>query len=79
MQYKTLPDWQKYWAKIKDIQQLQYKSRQIDETLKAIEQEFNCKLVSGDQLLIIEALEERIGELKQELSARSGMQGDLFD
>ncbi|HPG39031.1 MAG TPA: hypothetical protein PLP19_09250 [bacterium] len=79
MQYKSLPDWQKYWAKIIDIQHLQNKSRQIDETLKAIEKEFNCKLMSGDQLMIIEALEERIEQLKNDKNIKPGLQGELFE
>jgi len=47
--------------------------------LKAIEKEYNCKLMSGDQLMIIEALEERIEQLKNDMIIKPGLQGDLFE
>ena len=80
MSHSKLPDWQKYWSKINDINVLQLKSSEIDETLRNIEKEFDCKLMSGDHLLIIEALENRIEELKNQLTIqKSGIQADLFD
>ncbi len=80
MSYSKLPDWQKYWSKFKDINELQLRSSDIDETLKSIEKEFDCKLMSGDHLLIIEALENRIEEVKNRLSNhKSGIQADLFE
>lgn len=80
MSHSKLPNWQKYWSKINNINELQLKSSEIDETLKNIENEFNCKLMSGDHLLIIEALENRIEELKSQLTIhKSGIQADLFE
>jgi len=80
MSSSKLPDWQKYWVKFRDINELQLKSSNIDDTLKNIEKEFDCKLMSGDHLLIIEALENRIEELKSQLNIhRSGIQADLFE
>jgi len=80
MSHSKLPNWQKYWSKISDINELQLKSSDIDETLRNIEKEFDCKLMSGDHLLIIEALENRIEEIKSQLTIqKSGIQADLFD
>jgi hypothetical protein len=73
-------DWVAYWDQYNDLDELQSKSFNLDETLVEIEKNVGCKLLSGDQMQIIMALEERI----REVSKRSGKgamsaQCSLFD
>jgi len=77
---KRLPDWTTYWGRYSDLALLQKKSVELDDTLKGIEEEFQCKLLSGDHIQIITALEERIDEL-EEAQAKSpyGVQANLFE
>ena len=56
--------WNKYWEKYDDLEELDQMSSDIDSTLQGIEMGLNRKLLSGDHLLIISALEERIEELE---------------
>jgi hypothetical protein len=56
--------WNKYWEKYDDLEELDQMSDDIDSTLQGIELGLNRKLLSGDHLLIISALEERIEELE---------------
>ena len=78
---KTKPqDWHAYWGKYQDVTFLQERSQNLDETLSDIENEFGIKLLSGDHILIISALEDRIEELES-LPAHAdaeGVQGELF-
>ena len=79
MQHRKFPDWNSYWAKYSNVSLLENKSSNLDETLQEIENEFQVKLLSGDHLLIISALEDRIEELTNQLSnLNSGIQADLF-
>ena len=79
MQNKKMPDWNEYWGMISDMNILQEKSVSIDDTLVAIEHEFSCKLLSGDHIQIITALDDRIEQLeKQEVAKKSALQADLF-
>jgi len=73
-------DWVAYWGRFKDLDVLQYKSFNLDETLQEIEEEVGFKLMSGDQMQILTALEDRIRELAAG-SKRKGMdvQVSLFD
>ena len=77
---KTLPNWERYWAKYNNPDELEEKLNQLDDTLKSIELEFDCKLLSGDQMELVDALEERL-ELLQRLdnSRESDLQISLFD
>ena len=73
-------DWAAYWGQFDDLDELQAKSFNLDDTLIEIEKYAGCKLLSGDQMQIIMALEERI----REVSKRSGKgavsaQYSLFD
>ncbi len=56
--------WNKYWEKYENLEELDHMSDDIDSTLQGIELGLNRKLLSGDHLLIISALEERIEELE---------------
>ncbi len=80
---KKLPDWSTYWRRYNDLATLQKKSNDLDETLQGLETEFECKLLSGDHIQIITALEERIEELEKikQDSANSpyGVQASLFE
>ena len=73
-------DWAAYWDRFTDLDELQSKSFNLDETLVEIEKESGCKLLSGDQMQIIMALEERIREVSKR-SGRNAMspQCSLFD
>ena len=73
-------DWVAYWDQFQNLDELQYKSFHLDETLVEIEQRAGCKLLSGDQMQVIMALEERIRELSKssDKSALSA-QYSLFD
>ncbi len=75
--FKT--DWAEYWEQFSDLDLLQYKSFNLDETLQEIEKEVGFKLLSGDQMQIIEALEERISELSKLSKKKSAYQVSLFD
>ena len=73
-------DWNAYWDKFKSLAALQEKSNNIDETFKRIEAEFGCKLLSGDHIQIIAALEERIEDLENtQAKTQAGVQADLFE
>ena len=75
-----LPDWEKYWANFKDLNVLRTKSANLDDTLQLIEKEFATKLLSGDHLMLLSAMEDRIEELEKEEKASKGVvQTDLFD
>jgi hypothetical protein len=73
-------DWVAYWEQFSDLDELQSKSFNLDETLVEIERVVGCKLLSGDQMQIIMALEERIREVSKR-GGRSKMsaQYSLFD
>ncbi len=73
-------DWVAYWNRFSNLNELENKSFQLDDTLIAIEAEVGCKLLSGDQMQIIMALEDRIRELARtgQRSAASA-QINLFD
>jgi hypothetical protein len=76
--YKT--NWASYWDQFDNLDELQSKSFNLDDTLLEIEKSTGCKLLSGDQMQIIMALEDRI----REVSKRSGKnalsaQYSLFD
>lgn len=58
-------NWRDFWKQFDDPRVLDCKSDDIDETLKEIERKLNRKLLSGDQMMIIEALEDRIEELSR--------------
>lgn len=60
----TVTSWQTFWEKYDDPDILIQKSENLDATLRDIESSINRKLLSGDHLLIIAALEERIEELE---------------
>ena len=80
MSKKGLPDWMIYWEKSSDLKKLREKSNNLDETLRGIESEFGCKLLSGDHMQIISALEDRIDDLESSQSGKeSGVQADLFE
>ena len=80
MAKNILPDWNDYWSKISSLNMLVEKSNDLDDTLRNIEKEFDCKLLSGDHIQIITALEERIEELTNSRSlTKEGVQADLFD
>lgn len=80
MKKNGLPDWEKYWSNFNDKEQLLYKSDNLDETLQLLEQEFDTKLLSGDHMLILDALDYRINELERmETSKKNAMQTSLFD
>lgn len=73
-------DWASYWDKFSDLDLLQAKSFHLDETLREIEQQVGFKLLSGDQMQIIVALEDRIRELhKRSDGKKSQLQVSLFD
>jgi len=76
--YRT--NWAAYWDQFDNLDELQSMSFNLDDTLLEIERNTGCKLLSGDQIQIIMALEERI----REVSKRSGRsahnaQYTLFD
>lgn len=73
-------DWIVYWSRFKDLDLLQTKSFNLDETLLDIEKEVGFKLLSGDQMLLIIALEDRIRELsKVSHDKKVDVQVNLFD
>ena len=80
MAKKLLPDWEKYWANFKDAHVLRDKAENLDETLRMIENEFAVKLMSGDHLMLLSALEDRIVNLEKEEKALKGVvQAELFE
>lgn len=80
MYKNTLPDWEKYWANFQDRNLLLYKADNLDETLQLIEKEFNTKLLSGDHIMILDALDDRIDELERvETVQRKVVQTNLFE
>ena len=80
MKKNGLPDWDKYWANFTDRELLLYKSDNLDETLLLLEQEFDTKLLSGDHMQILDALDYRINELERmKSSQKNAMQASLFD
>jgi hypothetical protein len=77
----TFSEWEAYWEKYQDVSQLRDWSMNIDETLLRLEQEFDCKFLSGDHIHIIASLEDRIDTLEAKPEANSdevGLQGELF-
>jgi len=60
-----MTDWETYWSQFDDLNLLQSKSSNLDDTLVEIQQKLDRKLLSGDQLQIIVSLEERIEELER--------------
>jgi hypothetical protein len=72
-------DWVHYWARFDDLMLLQKKSTNIDETLLEIEGELDIKLLSGDQMQVLDALENRIKEMSKHRKPASSMQTSLFD
>ena len=80
MTKKLLPDWEKYWSNFRDLSLLREKSDNLDDTLQLIEQEFATKLLSGDHLQLVDALDDRIDELERLAAAeKSSVQTSLFD
>ncbi len=74
----SLPDWEKYWANFNDLELLKSKSANLDETLQMIEKEFAAKLLSGDHMQLLDALEDRMAELERMEKAQT-VQTDLFE
>ncbi|HOT97884.1 MAG TPA: hypothetical protein PLG50_00060 [bacterium] len=76
--YRT--NWAAYWDQYDDLDELESFSFNLDDTLLEIERNTGCKLLSGDQMQIIMALEERIREVsKRSGSSRPDLQFSLFD
>ena len=77
---RSLPDWEKYWANFDDLELLRFKSANLDDTLQMIEKEFAAKLLSGDHMQLLDALDVRIEELERlEKAQKSAVQADLFE
>lgn len=75
-----LPDWEKYWENFHDLSLLRAKANNLDETLNLLEKEFAVKLMSGDHMQIIAALEERIEQLERvQRAEKHVVQADLFE
>ncbi len=73
-------NWAAYWEQFDNLDELQSFSFNLDDTLLEIEKSTGCKLLSGDQMQIIMALEERIREVsKRSAASRSDLQFSLFD
>jgi hypothetical protein len=80
MPKSRLPGWGSYWTKYSDLNLLRKRYSNLDVTFKMLEKEFDCKLMSGDHMLIIAGLEDRIEELRNTLVAQSaGVQVELFE
>ncbi len=76
----ALPDWEKYWAQYQNRDELLELAENIDDTLQHIEKEFGVKLLSGDHMMLIDALDERIDDLEKIAAAKeSPLQTSLFD
>jgi|GEM_PF-529906 len=77
---RHLPNWEKYWHNFTDLELLRDKSLNLDDTLELLEKEFDTKLMSGDHMQLVTALEDRIQELERiERETSNSKQGDLFD
>ena len=63
MSKKMVMNWETYWSQFDDLELLQCKSVNLDDTLVEIQQKLDRKLLSGDHWQIIDSLEERIEEL----------------
>ena len=75
-----LPDWEKYWDNFNDLSLLRAKANNLDETLNLLEKEFAVKLMSGDHMQIIAALEDRIEQLERvQRAEKHVVQADLFE
>ena len=72
-------NWADYWARFSDVGLLQGKSANIDSTLLEIEKELGIKLLSGDQLQVIDALEERLKSVKKRGKTSNALQTSLFE
>jgi hypothetical protein len=72
-------NWVDYWARFSDAALLQRKSANIDSTLLEIEKELDIKLLSGDQLQVIDALEERLKSVKKRGKTSNALQTSLFE
>jgi hypothetical protein len=80
MAKQALPNWDRYWAKFHDRDELLDIADNIDDQLLHIEKEYGVKLLSGDHILILEALDERIDDLeKLAVAKESPLQASLFD
>lgn len=80
MSRQALPNWDKYWARFHDRDELLDIADNIDDLLVRIEKEYGVKLLSGDHMMLIDALEERIGDLeKLAVAKESPLQASLFD
>lgn len=72
-------DWVAYWGRYDNYSELERKSFNMDDTLHEIENEFGIKLMSGDQMMVIDALEDRLKELSKKRKVSSSAQISLFD
>ncbi len=80
MSRQALPNWDKYWARFHDRDELLNIADNIDDQLVRIEKEYGVKLLSGDHMMLIDALEERIDDLEKLATAKeSPLQASLFD
>ena len=80
MSRQALPNWDKYWARFHDRDELLNIADNIDDLLLRIEKEYSVKLLSGDHMMLIDALEERIDDLEKLAAAKeSPLQASLFE
>jgi predicted kinase len=75
---KNLTEWQAYWSRYSNIQELKQMAANFDDTLDHLEKEMGERLLSGDHILIIEALENRIEDLENSQPVDTEAQGELF-
>lgn len=59
-----MTNWETNWSQFDDLDLLQCKSLNLDDTLVEIQQKLDRKLLSGDHWQIIDSLEDRIEELE---------------
>ncbi|MBD3384244.1 hypothetical protein GF407_04880 [candidate division KSB1 bacterium] len=78
MARKNLSEWQAYWSRYSNIQELKKMAANFDDTLDHLENEMGERLLSGDHILIIEALENRIVDLENSQPVDTEAQGELF-
>ncbi len=78
MARKNLTDWQQYWSKYSNVHELKKMAANFDDTLDHLEKELGERLLSGDHILIIEALENRIETLENRQPVDAENQGELF-
>jgi hypothetical protein len=76
-------DWKKYWDGYTNVKVLKKWSSDMDQLLQRLEQKLEIKLLARDHFEIIEALEQRIEKLEQEIqktpkAEKTGVQGELF-